>query len=169
MVLKLALAGALAFVYRNRDTAQAQPAAPLVAATQEGLARELAPAPIEPSWILSGTPQARAAQHVRSADRCSSVCMWDCTAGTFRWFFGEDETVVILDGEVFVTAEDGMQRMLRSGDIAYFRGGTWATWRIDRYVRKIAFIRQPLWQPIALFYRLRNRLRSVPKPASFDT
>ena len=80
----------------------------------------LQPAPINPEWIIAGNPQARAADHSRSGDRASSTAMWDCTAGEFRWFFGWDETVYILEGEVHVTAEDGSVSILRVGDVAYF-------------------------------------------------
>ncbi len=38
--------------------------------------------------------------------------MWECTAGTFRWYFGWDETVVIQEGAVEVTGEDGERRLL---------------------------------------------------------
>ncbi len=126
-------------------------------------AADMKPAPIEPGWIISGDPQARAGAHSKAEDQCAATGVWDCTAGTFRWFFGWDETVVILEGEVHVTAEDGTQRLLRAGDIAYFKGGTWATWRIDTYVRKIAFLRKPFPSPMAKLYRLRNALR--PKAA----
>ena len=40
----------------------------------------LQPAPINPDWIISGDPQARAADHSRSGDRASSTAMWDCRA-----------------------------------------------------------------------------------------
>lgn len=159
MVVKLALAGALALAYRGRDIKKRNEVPPFIGATPEALFRELKSAPIEPSWVLTGEPQARVAQHSCTEDKCSVTAMWDCTAGSFRWFFGDDETVVILEGEVFITAEDGTQRLLRAGDIGYFKAGTWATWRIDSYVRKIAFMRQPIWLPLALFYRIRNRLR----------
>ena len=43
--------------------------------------------------------------------------------------------------------------------IAYFAGKTWATWRIDNYVRKIAFCRKRFPAPVALAYQLRNLLR----------
>lgn len=163
MVLKLALAGAIALAYRSRTSAPGGGVPPFIGASAEALARELQPAPIEPAWILDGTPQARVVSHSTTADKCSATAIWDCTAGTFRWFFGDDETVVILDGEVSITAEDGTQRLLRAGDIGYFKAGTWATWRIDRYVRKIAFMRQPIWMPIALVYRVRNRVRRALK------
>ena len=120
---------------------------------------ELKPLPIEPAWVLAGDPKARAASHSKAEDECAATGVWDCTAGTFRWFFGWDETVVILEGEVHVTAEDGTERTLRRGDVAYFKGGTWATWRIDTYVKKIAFLRRPFPAPLAVLYRLRNMLR----------
>ncbi|MGE6742219.1 cupin domain-containing protein [Allorhizobium pseudoryzae] len=159
MVVKLALAGALALAYRGRDIRKRNEVPPFIGASPEALFRDLKPAPIEPTWILAGEPQARVAQHSCTEDKCSVTAMWDCTAGSFRWYFGDDETVVILEGEVFITAADGTQRLLRAGDIGYFKAGTWATWRIDTYVRKIAFMRQPIWLPLALFYRIRNRLR----------
>jgi uncharacterized cupin superfamily protein len=117
------------------------------------------PAPIEPSWILSGNPVARLARHSVADDKASNTALWDCTAGTFRWFFGWDETVYILDGEVRVTSESGNEFVLRAGDIAYFRAGTWATWRVDQYVRKIAFLRRPMPKPVSLLYRIVARLR----------
>ena len=119
--------------------------------------------PINPDWILSGKPVARAAFHSQPADKCASTVVWDCTAGEFRWFFGWDEMVVILEGEVHVTAEDGSARTLAVGDVAYFRAGSWATWRIDRYVRKAAVTRRPFPLPLSLFYRVLGRLRSVVK------
>jgi uncharacterized cupin superfamily protein len=155
MVLKLAFAGAMALAYRARTSGERLGKA-FVGADIRAL--DLQPAPIEPSWIISGNPRARAASHSASADKCSATSLWDCTAGSFRWFFGWDETVVILEGSVHVTAEDGSEQVLRAGDVGYFRAGTWSTWRVDDYVRKIAFVRQPVPTPIALYYRVRNRL-----------
>ncbi|WP_083638761.1 cupin domain-containing protein [Rhizobium oryziradicis] len=131
----------------------------LVAAHGYGV--ELQPAPINPDWVIEGDPQARLANHSQSEDEASSTAVWDCTAGAFRWYFGWDETVVIQEGEVHVTAEDGSERILRAGDIAYFKGGTWATWRVETYVRKIAFLRKPFPEPLATLYRLRNAMRGA--------
>lgn len=157
MPLKILLLG-LAGVMAARRGDMAPPVLePMVVSNSSHLA--LKPLPIETSWIISGTPLARFADHSKSADEASSTAVWDCTAGEFRWYFGWDETVVIQEGEVHVTAEDGSERWLRAGDIAYFRGGTWATWRIDTYVRKIAFLRKPFPAPLAAVYRLRNALR----------
>lgn len=130
------------------------PEPPLVAASASALA--MRPAPIEPTWILAGTPEARMAEHSQSADGAGVTALWDCSAGAFRWHFAWDETVMILEGAVEVTDEAGVTRLLKAGDIAYFAGGTWATWRIETYVRKIAFLRRPLPAPVALASKLKR-------------
>lgn len=158
MAWQIWAATAAAAAIRYKSYVPENPVAkPFVGACPHSL--EMQPLPIEPSWILAGNPQARAASHSKAEDQCAATGVWDCTAGTFRWFFGWDETVVILEGEVHVTAEDGTERTLQRGDVAYFKGGTWATWRIDSYVKKIAFLRKPFPAPLAFVYRLRNMLR----------
>lgn len=136
---------------------------PVVSASSCAL--EMRPAPINPDWIIAGEPQARMADHSRSDDRASYTALWDCTAGTFRWYFDWDETVHILEGEVHVTAEDGSVHELRAGDVAYFKAGTWATWRVETYVRKVAFLRRPFPTPIAIAYRVKNRLLPAATPS----
>jgi uncharacterized cupin superfamily protein len=126
---------------------------------------DMQPAPINPDWIIAGQPVARMADHSKSADRAAYTAFWDCTAGTFRWFFAWDETVHILEGDVHVTADDGSVHMLRAGDVAYFKAGTWAIWRVDDYVRKVAFLRRPFPAPIALAYRLKNKLFPAKTPS----
>jgi uncharacterized cupin superfamily protein len=159
MPLKLLFVGMVGLMaMRRRDQGiEAQPQEPVVSNHVDRLA--LKPAPINPDWIISGNPVARVADHSQSGDEASATALWDCTAGEFRWFFHWDETVVIQEGEVRVTAEDGSVRLLKTGDIAYFRGGTWATWRIDTYVRKIAFLRKPFPEPLATLFRIRNAMR----------
>ncbi|MCL6705779.1 cupin domain-containing protein [Pseudomonas sp. R2.Fl] len=154
-LLLAGMAGALAASYR-RQPAEQPPA--LVASNADHMVLE--PAPINPEWIIRGTPVARMSKHSASADEAGLTALWDCTAGEFRWYFGWDETVVIQEGEVHVTSADGNQRLLRPGDIAYFRGKTWATWRVDNYVRKVAFLRRPMPAMIAALFRVRDALRS---------
>lgn len=114
--------------------------------------------PINPAWIMSGTPRARVGLHSPSIDGRASTHIWDCTSGSFWWTFGDDETVVILEGEVRVTTEQGETRTLRHGDIAYFAGGTRALWEVDAYVRKIAFCRQVI-TPARLLRSMLGHLR----------
>lgn len=143
---------------RTREKAE-----PVVSAPSHAM--DMQPAPINPDWIIAGEPIARMADHSKSADRAAYTALWDCTAGTFRWFFAWDETVHILEGDVHVTAEDGSVHMLSAGDVAYFKAGTWATWRVDSYVRKVAFLRRPFPAPIAFAYRLKNKLLPAKTPS----
>lgn len=111
-----------------------------IAGKAEDVVLELAP--VNPEWIVSGKPIARAGLHSPSVDGKSSTHIWDCTAGSFWWTFYDEETVFILEGAVRVTTENGIVQTLQPGDIAYFAGGTKALWEIDDYVRKIAFLRR---------------------------
>ncbi|KXG84281.1 cupin domain-containing protein [Agrobacterium bohemicum] len=166
MVLHVVIASVAALAGRSVPSMalpkKRERAAPVVSAASSAM--QMQPAPINPDWIIAGEPVARMADHSKSADRAAYTALWDCTAGTFRWFFAWDETVHILEGEVHVTAEDGSVHMLRTGDVAYFKAGTWATWRVDTYVRKVAFLRRPFPAPIAFAYRLKNKLLPAKTP-----
>ncbi len=156
------LATAVLAITRTMPRAFIAPTGPAVI-SDNAMEMELAPAPINPEWVLEGNPQARSSEQSASPDRAAYTAIWDCTAGTFRWYFGWDETVYILEGEVHVTDADGGTRTLRAGDVAYFRGGTWATWKIDNYLRKVAFMRRTLPAPASFIYwasdALKRRLR----------
>ncbi|HEY8617923.1 cupin domain-containing protein [Phenylobacterium sp.] len=128
----------------------------------------LQPAPIRPEWILEGAPLARSAELSRSPDGTAMTALWDCTAGAFNWFFAGDETVHIVEGEVIVEDEAGV-RTLRPGDVALFPAGTWARWTVPRYVRKVAFCRDPLPRPVLKLVQLvraaKRRLKRQPAPS----
>ncbi|WP_416408030.1 cupin domain-containing protein [Agrobacterium rosae] len=167
MVLHVVIASVAALAGRSVPSMplskRREKAEPVVSAPSHAM--HMQPAPINPDWIIAGEPVARMADHSKSADRAAYTALWDCTAGTFRWFFAWDETVHILEGDVHVTAEDGSVHMLRAGDVAYFKAGTWATWRVDTYVRKVAFLRRPFPAPIAFAYRLKNKLLPAKTPS----
>jgi uncharacterized cupin superfamily protein len=114
---------------------------------------DLDPAPIRPEWVIDGQPIARCRHWSDSSDGTTSAMVWDCTAGRFRWYFGGDEIVHIIEGEVIVASDDVPERMLRPGDAALFRAGTWATWHVPHYVRKHAICRDSL--PAAITFPLR--------------
>ena len=64
----------------------------------------LAPAPIEPGWIVEGRPEARATELARSGDGTSVVVAWSCTAGRFRCQPAHDGFGTIAGGPFFRTA-----------------------------------------------------------------
>lgn len=156
MVLKLMLAAMVAVSARPHRPAAAVPA-PVVAAAIDDL--KLEPAPIRREWILAGNPQARASTHSAARDSQATTAVWDCTAGTFRWHFDWDETVVIVEGDVHVTVEDGSARTLKAGDIAYFPAGSRAVWHVEDYVRKVAFCRRQFPAPVTIALKARDRMR----------
>jgi uncharacterized cupin superfamily protein len=111
---------------------------------------DLDPAPIRPEWVLEGSPVARCRHWSESSDGTTSAMVWDCTAGRFRWYFGGDEIVHIIEGEVVVAGDGVAERTLRPGDAALFRAGTWATWHVPHYVRKHAICRDSLPAAVTL-------------------
>ena len=102
---------------------------------------EFFPDPIDPEWILDGSPVARSVPLNATRDGQCWTALWDCTSGRFKWRYDLDETVYILEGEVQVTWPLDEQRTLGPGDIAFFAAGSEAEWYVPDYVKKIAFLR----------------------------
>ena len=118
------------------------------------------PNPIRREWVISGSPRARATELVRSPDGTLTAAQWECTAGTFHWYFWVEETVHVLDGEVLVRDSVGRHTLLRAGDIAVMPANSWAIWHVERYVRKLAICRYPVPWPLGALLRAVQRLRT---------
>lgn len=113
-------------------------------------AADLRDDPINPEDVLSGEPRARACTWAVSADQTATHWLWECTAGSFRWWFGFDETVTIVAGSVRVAVDGEEPIDLGVGDAAYFPAGRWSTWTVHDYVRKHAVLRVPVPRSMAL-------------------
>ena len=122
---------------------------------------DLEPAPISPDWILAGAPEARTRVVAKSHDRTSYVMVWECTPGRFNWHYTQDEELVVISGEVFITTETGEERRLGPGDWALFPARSSATWRVTERFRKVAFFREPIPRPLAFCLRAWNKLLRV--------
>jgi uncharacterized cupin superfamily protein len=107
-------------------------------------AARLEHSPFRPGWIQAGTPEARATTLARSHDATCYIMAWECSAGEFVWHYAEDETVVVLSGEAFVTNDAGAECRLAEGHVAFFPGGSSSRWRVTRPIKKIAVLRQDL-------------------------
>lgn len=118
---------------------------------------ELVDDPINPDWILAGDPRARAKTWAVSQDRTTTHWLWDCTAGSFRWWFAVDETVHIVAGSVLVEIEGQEPMQLEVGNAAYFAAGKWSTWTVDEYVRKHAVLRIPVPRSLSMPARVFGR------------
>lgn len=121
----------------------------------------LDPSPINPGWIVAGTPEARAKELARSDDGTSVVVAWSCTPGMFHWHYSVDETVHVISGEVWVTNEDDVERRLGPGDMAFFPAGSSSVWRVTSEVRKLAVCRHALPQPLGFALRAWRRLNTI--------
>ncbi|MBA3771115.1 MAG: DUF861 domain-containing protein [Ramlibacter sp.] len=130
---------------------------------------DLQPAPIGAEWVIHGQPQARAVEVARSPDGTCLAAHWDCTAGTFYWYFNVEETIHILEGEVLVRDDKGREARLGPGDVAVMPANKWMVWQVDEYVRKLAICRSPLPWPFGGVFRrlqdLRNRFNVRRRPA----
>ncbi len=129
-------------------------------------AAKLAPAPINPKWILDGTPVARNALLSKSADGTASTLLWDCSEGAFNWFYDTDETIHILEGSVVLSDHKGPTRRIGPGDVVFFPAGSSARWQVEGYVRKLAFFRVAVPKPVGLALRAWRRLTLFLRPTT---
>jgi uncharacterized protein len=120
---------------------------------------DLASNPIRASWILEGAPVARLQLLSSSADGMASTYFWDCTAGRFNWFYSFDETFHILEGEVSLKGPSGASRRVVAGDTVFFPKGSSAEWTVDKYVRKLAFCRNPEPASVTFARRFVRRIK----------
>jgi uncharacterized protein len=126
---------------------------------------DLKPAPIEPSWIVEGKPEATSCALSQSADGLATTLVWHCTEGKFNWFYDFDETILILDGSIVLESDGMPPTRYGAGDVIFFRDGAHAKWHVERHVRKLAFCRKtsPVWFGFAL--RVFHKLRRIFLPA----
>ena len=111
---------------------------------------EMPLSPIDPKWVVEGAPVARMSLLSRAWEGGAATMLWDCTAGVFHWYYASDETIYFLEGSVVVRDDNGVEHRFGQGDHVMFSAGSHAIWRVESYVRKIAFLRTPAPRPIML-------------------
>jgi uncharacterized cupin superfamily protein len=116
---------------------------------------ELQASPIQPSWILEGRPSARSAELFRSEDGRAGTVVWECTEGRFKWAYDTDETIYVLEGSAIIESDIMKPTRFSRGDVVYFSKGARATWLVDDYIRKLAFLRDP---NVPLLIKVKNRI-----------
>lgn len=95
---------------------------------------------------------------MRSHDLTSDIVVWECTAGRFECHYSQDEVVMVVAGEVFITHQNGEEQRLGPGDLGFFPAGTSCVWRVPVSVRKIAVLRETMWRPVGLGLKIWKRL-----------
>jgi uncharacterized protein len=111
----------------------------------------LVAAPIDPADILEGTPQARERFIGFVDDSALTATIWETTAGRFKWHYGPDELVTILEGEVEITPPDRPSYTLRRGDVMFVPGGQVLIFHVRVYMKKLAInaVQTPLLRRLA--------------------
>lgn len=62
--------------------------------------------------------------------------IWEKEESEFPWEYNEQETCLILDGDVTVTNEDGEEFNFGKGDFVVFPKGMKCKWNIKKAIRK---------------------------------
>jgi uncharacterized cupin superfamily protein len=124
---------------------------------------ELVPAPLDPTWIVEGTPQARARPLALSDDGTIYASLWETSAGRFDWHYGRDEIIHILEGEAELTSESGLVITIRRGDMVWFPAGHIVHWYVPEYIKKVALFSAPVSLPRRLAQRIPFARRVVHK------
>ncbi len=78
----------------------------------------------------------------RSEDETTSTILWDCTAGEFVWHYDIDETIYFLEGAAIIGDATNPPRRFVAGDVLFLPKGAVADWKVESYVRKVAFCRR---------------------------
>ena len=61
---------------------------------------------------------------------------WGCGVSTFPWSYDEQETCLLLEGDVSVTPDGGEPVRFGAGDLVVFDAGLSCTWEVHAPVRK---------------------------------
>jgi len=122
--------------------------------------QDFQPCPINPDWILEGNPIARATTLAIAGDKTLSCAVWECHAGRFKWVYGLDEIVQILEGEVVIEEQNAGRKVhtLRAGDTAFFPDGLTTHWTVIKYVKKFAIHRNIRR---SILWRAKRKLRHL--------
>lgn len=99
--------------------------------------------PLPQEEILEGVPDARCLFTAESADQGACAGFWSCDVGRYEFYFGYDEFVYLIEGEVTVTQVGGRTFSMKPGDTAHFPQGCTAIWAITKKMTKYFVARSP--------------------------
>jgi uncharacterized cupin superfamily protein len=105
--------------------------------------REFKPAPIDASWVISGSPVFQASEFERAPYWGTSSGFWECIGpAKFVWHYSVDEDIYVLEGSAEIEYL-GKKLTLHAGDSTRFVSGTTATWVVNDRVKKTFRIQNP--------------------------
>jgi len=62
--------------------------------------------------------------------------IWTCEPSTFPWTYADQETCLLLEGDVTVTPDGGDSVRFGRGDLVVFPAGMSCVWKVHQPVRK---------------------------------
>ena len=122
---------------------------------------DLAPSPIEKSWIIEGNPVAENRILFNSQDGLAQTIVWQCSEGKFNWYYDFDETIFIIEGSIVLESDGMAPKRYGVGDVIFFRDGAHAKWHVEGHVKKIAFCRKTNPAVIGFMVRVVNKLKRM--------
>jgi uncharacterized cupin superfamily protein len=115
--------------------------------TTAKLIEPLPPLALPAHEILEGQPDAGGRFIAESADRKATAGFWSCDVGRYEFYFGYDEFIYVVRGEVAVTevsaAGPSTTYVLGPGDTAHFPQGVTTIWEIRQPLMKYFVARDP--------------------------
>jgi uncharacterized cupin superfamily protein len=94
----------------------------------------LTPDPLDPSQVLTGSPQVSSAEILDT--RSVSVGVWEHTAGTST-DVEADEVFVVLRGRATIEVEGGPTLQVGPGDVGVLAEGSRTRWTVHEDLRKV--------------------------------
>ncbi|MFF9643252.1 cupin domain-containing protein [Kitasatospora aureofaciens] len=103
---------------------------------------DLTPEPLDPSQIVSGTPEVTGKVLTESPDGRQLRGIWQITPGVVT-DVEADEMFVVLSGRATIEIEGGPTLVVGPGDCAVLREGDRTTWTVHETLRKAYAITLP--------------------------
>lgn len=95
--------------------------------------------PLHPDWIICGEPKASGTALSKGGSVETGV--WQCTPGTFNYFYDVDEVITIISGLASIREHGQIEWMeIRAGSVVHFQKGAAAVWKIQETISKFYVI-----------------------------
>lgn len=98
--------------------------------------------PVDPDEELEGTANAVGVFTATSSDDQCSAGFWSCDPGRYEFYFGYDEFVYLIEGELTVHEGDKSYD-LNPGDTAFFPQECTVIWHVKKRMTKYFVARDP--------------------------
>jgi len=66
--------------------------------------------------------------------------IWIKEPSIFKWYYPENETCYILEGEAIITDKNGNETIIKAGDWVEFPEGMECQWKITKKIKKRYYI-----------------------------